>query len=107
MADFVLGLSVLSSRAPFDEKVLYSFRIFDLNEDGKISKQELSSVLESGLKERTMNFHSQQLAQMVEFTFAQADLNGDGHIDLQEYKCLVEKQPAMLKSWTVDFKHIF
>lgn len=97
---------MLCTRASLDEKIQFSFRLYDFNNDGKISKEELCAVLESAMKENRLIYTNEQIMLIVKSTFQQADLNGDGFIDLTEYKRLVELQPSILENLTIDFKHI-
>ena len=104
--EFIKGLSVLCTRGTLDEKIQFSFRIYDLNQDGKISKDELSSVLEACLKDNAVNITKEQLGFVVESTFKQVDQNNDGVIDFEEYKRLVSKQPSILDNMTLDFQRV-
>lgn len=104
--EFIKGLSVLCTRGTLDEKIKFSFRIYDLDQDGKISKEELSSVLEACLKDNFVNITKEQLVCVVDATFKQVDQNKDGVIDFDEYKTLVSKQPSILDNMTLDFQRV-
>lgn len=104
--EFIKGLSVLCTRGTLDEKIQFSFRIYDLDQDGKISKKELSSVLEACLRENFVKITKEQIGYVVESTFKQVDQNKDGMIDFDEYKRLVSKQPSILDNMTLDFQRV-
>jgi len=104
--EFLSGLSILCTRGTLEEKIQFSFRIFDFDNDGKISKQELSSMLHTSLKENNVNMSTSQIGHVVDSTFLEADSNGDGFIDFDEYKTLVDSHPSILSNMTLDFKRV-
>ena len=63
-----------------------SFKKFDVNKDGKISKEELSK----GLKSSGLKFTDAE----VDVIFAVADLDGDGEICLSEFENLLGTAPS-------------
>lgn len=56
-----------------------AFRIFDLDGDGKITREELSTVLSGDGVKTTLGAH--KVAKMIE----EADVDGDGCIDFEEF----------------------
>jgi len=72
--------STLTRRQYLREEVLWaSFRTFDLDGDGKISREEFAQVVAMSDKE--------DIAKI----FEEADLNGDDQIDFQELCCMMRK----------------
>ena len=63
-----------------------AFKKFDVNKDGKISKEELSN----GLKASSMKFSALE----IDTIFAVADLDGDGEISLAEFEHLLGTAPS-------------
>mmetsp|Transcript_14907 Transcript_14907/g.16860 ORF Transcript_14907/g.16860 Transcript_14907/m.16860 type:complete len:203 (-) Transcript_14907:2225-2833(-) len=104
--EFLSGLSILCTRGTLEEKIQFSFRIFDFDNDGKISKQELGSMLHTSLKENKVYMTTEQIGHVVDSTFKEADTNGDGFIDFDEYKALVDNHPSILSNMTIDFKRV-
>merc|ERR1712007_228733 len=71
--------ATLDKKIYHDESVLWeAFRVFDRNGDGKISKGELTSLVNEGSIEGV-------LARDVHEIMLEIDLNGDGDIDFQEF----------------------
>lgn len=72
--------ATLDKRVYKKEEVCWqAFGVFDLNGDGKISKEELKLVLENGEVQSVAG--GDALADIMQ----QVDSNGDGHIDFQEF----------------------
>eukprot|EP00762_Andalucia_godoyi_P006326 ANDGO_05858.mRNA.1 Calcineurin B-like protein 2 len=94
--EFICGLSVCSTQGTAEEKMLYSFRIWDFDNDGYITKDELKKLLHASLMERSVDISEAQLNNLVEGTFLEGDVNKDHNISFEEYKALVAKHPAIL-----------
>eukprot|EP00275_Glaucocystis_incrassata_P001725 EC123801.1.p1 GENE.EC123801.1~~EC123801.1.p1 ORF type:complete len:193 (+),score=26.33 EC123801.1:88-666(+) len=99
--EFLLGLSVFCPKGSFDERLKFSFKIYDFDGDGRISRDELMKMLEAGLIENHMNLTQEQIDALVDATFNEADSDGDGKIDFEEYKGMVMKHPSMIRNMTI------
>ncbi|GBG32019.1 Calcineurin B-like protein 1 [Hondaea fermentalgiana] len=104
--EFICGLSILCVRGTLDEKTHFSFRIYDFDNDNKISNEELTSMLKTSLGENGVVLTPTQLELIIRATFEEADVNRDGFIDFEEYKALVAKQPSILSNMTLDFARV-
>eukprot|EP01027_Heterolobosea_sp_BB2_P002825 GEZU01004239.1.p1 GENE.GEZU01004239.1~~GEZU01004239.1.p1 ORF type:complete len:136 (+),score=42.84 GEZU01004239.1:592-999(+) len=102
--EFITGLSVFCERASLDEKLKFSFRIYDFDGDGSITKEELYKLLEASFAENSLGLTTEQLSSLVDGTFAEADTDGDGKITFEEYKKLVQKHPGMISNMTISMK---
>lgn len=89
-SEFVGGLSTLSDRGSYEEKLDLSFLIYDTDGDDKISRSELGSILVSCLAENGLKLTSEQAQGCVDFTFRQLGVEGD-YITKDEYKSFVRK----------------
>jgi len=99
--EFICGLSVFCEKGTIDEKLKFSFRIYDFDRDGCISKEELYKLLEASLVENSLGIPQEQLGSLVDATFAEADTDGDGKISFDEYRVLVTKHPSMIGNMTI------
>ena len=79
-------ISQLKKNLGTSSSVQAAFKKFDVNNDGQISLQELSS----GLKSQGMKFADNDLQTI----FAIADIDGDGEISLPEFEKLLGTAPS-------------
>ncbi|XP_022701412.1 Kv channel-interacting protein 1-like isoform X7 [Varroa jacobsoni] len=102
--DFVIGLSVLS-RGSLQEKLRWTFNLYDINGDGYITKDELSRIVkavydlmgravEPLVEEHTTREH-------VERVFNRLDLNKDGVVTIDEFMDSCTKDENISKSMAV------
>eukprot|EP01027_Heterolobosea_sp_BB2_P004506 GEZU01006903.1.p1 GENE.GEZU01006903.1~~GEZU01006903.1.p1 ORF type:complete len:134 (+),score=19.38 GEZU01006903.1:65-466(+) len=99
--EFICGLSVFCEKGTIDEKLKFSFRIYDFDGDNCITKDELYRLLEASLFENSLGLSSEQLQSLVDATFQEADADGDGKISFEEYRVLVTKHPSMIANMTI------
>ncbi|CAK9042649.1 Calcineurin B-like protein 2, partial [Durusdinium trenchii] len=104
--EFICGLSILCVRGTLEEKMLFSFRIYDFDNDNKISNEELTSMLRTTLNENGVVMTPAQIELIIRATFEEADLNRDGFIDFEEYKRIVGTHPSILSNMTLDFARV-
>ncbi|KNC47035.1 calcineurin B [Thecamonas trahens ATCC 50062] len=101
--EFVLGLSVFSPRSTIEEKLDLSFRIYDIDGDGHIDKEELFQILKASLLENyMMDLSDDQMRELVDNTFAETDVNGDGLISFEEYRDMVISHPEILSKFSLN-----
>ena len=83
--------------------LLVSFKIYDIDGDGYIDKDELYGILKATLAETAIiHLSDEQMRELVEFTFREVDANSDGKISFDEYKEMVRRHPAILDTITID-----
>eukprot|EP01114_Cavostelium_apophysatum_P014696 TRINITY_DN3873_c0_g1_i1.p1 TRINITY_DN3873_c0_g1~~TRINITY_DN3873_c0_g1_i1.p1 ORF type:complete len:180 (+),score=41.93 TRINITY_DN3873_c0_g1_i1:197-736(+) len=89
--EFVTGFSVLCPKGTLDEKLRFSFRLYDIDGDGFIDKEELYNMLKASLFENfVLELSEGQMRALVDQTFAEVDVNGDGKISFDEYRLICE-----------------
>jgi Ca2+-binding EF-hand superfamily protein len=99
--DVTTGLSIIARGDP-DEKLELAFRLYDLDGNGVISREEMSQVIESYYKLVGPLISSsgkkyETPEQLVDEFFEQMDQNGDGVISLEEYKEGAMKNPDIIQ----------
>uniref|UniRef100_A0A3P9C5L4 Calcineurin-like EF-hand protein 1 n=1 Tax=Maylandia zebra TaxID=106582 RepID=A0A3P9C5L4_9CICH len=69
-------------------KLLFAFRLYDLDRDDKISRDELLQVLRMMVG---VNISDEKLGSIADRTIQEADTNGDGYISFNEFIMVLEK----------------
>lgn len=101
-AEFLEGLAVLCHKAPDRDKLYFSFRIYDVDEDGKISRNELHKMMKACLKCFPHPFTDEQISTIISATFKEGDTDKDGFISFEEYSALVVNHPMMLHQMSIN-----
>jgi len=99
---WVTTLSALSQKASLEDKIKFSFSLYDLNNDGKIDKQEIHDLLIAAVRENVVSLTGQQVEEIVSQTLAKADRDGNGTVDYEEYKEMVQQSQKFLESFSLD-----
>ncbi len=67
-------------------EVTVSFKIYDLDRDGYIDKEELFHMLQASLFENfLLELSEAQMRKLVDSTFEEVDLNKDGRLSFGKY----------------------
>lgn len=105
--EFMLVFHIMSDGTPHEilEKI---FRLFDFNNDGTITKAEMTKIIKDmyGLIKKDPRVQSE--ACVVETAFAEMDYDGDGKIELYEFidACLNQEELSrMLALKIYDILH--
>eukprot|EP00771_Trimastix_marina_P000159 gnl/Trimastix_PCT/1167.p1 GENE.gnl/Trimastix_PCT/1167~~gnl/Trimastix_PCT/1167.p1 ORF type:complete len:257 (+),score=33.00 gnl/Trimastix_PCT/1167:127-897(+) len=96
--EFLVGLSVLCSRGTFEEKLRFSFKVYDFDHDGNIDQSELEQILKAVLMTSDGTLTEEQITEAVGSMFSEADTDGNGMIDFDEYRTLVLKNPTIMSA---------
>ncbi|XP_022080920.1 uncharacterized protein LOC110973958 isoform X2 [Acanthaster planci] len=102
--EFVTGLSVLS-RGTLEDKLNWAFKLYDINGDGGITREEMLSIIQSIYD--MMGKYSEPTSEditpgeHVERVFQKMDLNKDGVVSLQEFLESCSNDETITKSMHV------
>ena len=96
--EFVQGLSSLSASASEEEKLRFTFKIYDVNGDNFISNGDLFTTLKMMVGN---NLTEIQLQQLVDRTIIKADKDKDGKISFEEFGEMV-KDLDIMKILTIN-----
>lgn len=78
-------LAILSPQTPKEAKLRFTFKMYDVDGDGRVSNKDLFEIL------RIMvgtNLTVVQVQQIVDKTFIEADLDRDGYITFEDFQRL-------------------
>ncbi|CAJ1943215.1 unnamed protein product [Sphenostylis stenocarpa] len=101
--DFVRSLNVFHPNVSLEEKISFSFRLYDLHNTGFIERAEVKEMLIALLYEADMKLADDVIETILNKTFSEADLNEDGKIDMDEWKAFVGNNPSLLKIMTLPY----
>jgi serine/threonine-protein phosphatase 2B regulatory subunit len=84
--EFVRALAIFSHDVDKRDKLMFTFKMYDMDGDNKISNKDLFRTLQIMVGS---NLTDIQLQQIVDKTFIEADLDRDGYISFDEFERVV------------------
>ncbi|XP_076011802.1 lysophosphatidylcholine acyltransferase 2 [Genypterus blacodes] len=89
--EYVIGVTILCRPANTDEVLRMAFKLFDIDQDDKITREEFTSLLRSALGVSDLN-----MAKL----FKDIDADGSGFITFNEFKAFASTHPEYAKLFT-------
>ncbi|XP_069116217.1 calcineurin B homologous protein 1-like [Argopecten irradians] len=84
-----------------EEKLKFAFKMYDLDGDDKISRDELLAVLHMMVGD---NITEEQLGSIADKTISEADIDGDNQISFEEFVTAMERMDVEQKM-SIRFLH--
>ena len=97
---FIQNLSLFHYQTNLDDKLHFLFRVYDRDNDGKVTEDELYLILQQCVGS---NIEDAQLKLLVQGTMFDADKNGDKNLSYDEFRQCVERNPGIKDKLTVKF----
>ena len=93
--EWVVGLSVVL-RGDLDELTAYAFFVYDLNQDGLISKEEMWCMLKDALFCPGFQEEADEgIRDLIQMTKKKLDLDKDDAVSFEDFSGTVKRDPTM------------
>ena len=83
-SEYVSCLAIISQTASRDDKLLFSFKLYDFDSDGALSVTDLTTTLASTLREHGLLLQRSDIDQIVQATMNQVNPATPGLINFNE-----------------------
>ncbi|XP_029044750.2 EF-hand calcium-binding domain-containing protein 1-like [Osmia bicornis bicornis] len=96
---WIMGLD-LYLRGSLREKIEFCFKVYDLNNDGFITKDEIFQLFKNCLmKQPGEEDPDEAVRDLSEMALKKLDVDRDGKISFQDYKVAVTEEPLLLEAF--------
>ncbi|HXS18954.1 MAG TPA: EF-hand domain-containing protein, partial [Polyangiaceae bacterium] len=82
------------------DKLLFAFRLHDINGDGKVDRGEILAMIQTSMAEENTLSLAQTPDELADLLMAEADKNRDGYLSYREFEGVVAQHPAILDMMT-------
>ncbi|CAH8554836.1 unnamed protein product [Schistosoma turkestanicum] len=95
--EWVMGLSVLL-RGTLEEKIKFAFTVYDLNDDGRVTREEMFQLLRFSLVKQPVDEDPDEgVRELVEIAFKRLDMDRDGRLNYTDFQQAVEDNVLLLE----------
>ncbi|KAF7255552.1 hypothetical protein EG68_07623 [Paragonimus skrjabini miyazakii] len=94
---WVVGLSIFL-RGSLQERAAFTFRAYDLNSDGLISREEMFQLLKASLiKQPTDEDPDEGIRDLVDLVMKRLDMDHDGRVTYPDFQSAVQQDAMLLE----------
>jgi serine/threonine-protein phosphatase 2B regulatory subunit len=104
--EYLSCLSIISSKATKEDKLKFSFQIYDFDGDSYISTTDLTAVVAATLREHQIVILRAEIDQIVSNTMREANSKRANMIAFDEYVTMIHNKPHMLAQLTINISGI-
>ncbi|XP_057820138.2 calcineurin B-like protein 1 isoform X2 [Cryptomeria japonica] len=97
--EFIRSLSVFHPNAPFEDKIDFAFRFYDLRQTGYIEREDVKKMLSNLLEESELHLTDDVVESILDETFS----NGSKRISREEWENLVKSSPFLMQYMTLPY----
>lgn len=101
--DFVRSLNVFHPNASREDKINFTFVLYDMDGTGYIERHEVKQMVIAILLESETKLADEAVERILDQTFLEIDVNRDGKIDREEWLNYVTKNPSILDIMTLPY----
>ncbi|CAG5101782.1 Similar to EFCAB1: EF-hand calcium-binding domain-containing protein 1 (Bos taurus) [Cotesia congregata] len=99
LESWIMGLDVFV-RGTLRDKMEFCFRVYDLNSDGFITKDEMFQLLKNCLiKQPGEEDPDEGVRDLSELILKKLDVDHDGKVSFNDYECVVKEEPLLLEAF--------
>ncbi|XP_034253300.1 EF-hand calcium-binding domain-containing protein 1 [Thrips palmi] len=99
MDEWVCGLSVFI-KGDTEERMAFCFRVYDLNSDGFISREEMFHLLRNCLVKQPQDDDPDEgVKDLVELALKKLDYDKDGKVSFKDFQSAVKDEPLLLEAF--------
>lgn len=105
--EYIRGVSALSSRAAIDVKARFCFKVFDIDHNGFITRDELTEILSLSYRDNPhVQIPEPAMKKVISATFQMIDVDENGNITLDELISAASKKPGILGCIDLDLDQL-